>query len=122
MTSKPKKKIAVVVGTRPEVIKQIPLFWALQEIFGPDSVTLLSTGQHRELLDQAMVHFGAQATQDLGLMVPGQGLNPLAASVLSSFDAWLKKESPDLVVVQGDTTTAAMAALAAFHLKIQVAH
>lgn len=115
-------KIWVVVGTRPEVIKQVPVYWACQNKFGPEKVKLIGTGQHKELLTQALTHFGAQLDANFDIMKPGQSLSKVAASVLERFDEALEKESPDWVIVQGDTTTAAMAALAAFHRKIKIAH
>jgi UDP-N-acetylglucosamine 2-epimerase (non-hydrolysing) len=115
-------KIWVVVGTRPEVIKQVPLYWACQEKFGKDNVKLIGTGQHRELLVQALEHFGATLDANFEIMKPGQSLSKVAAAVLERFDEALDKEMPDWVIVQGDTTTAAMSAIAAFHRKVKVAH
>lgn len=115
-------KIWVVVGTRPEVIKQVPLFWACQKQFGKDQVKLIGTGQHRELLLQALEHFGAKLDSNFEIMRPGQSLSKVAAAVLENFDEAIENERPDWIIVQGDTTTAAMAAIAAFHRKIKVAH
>jgi UDP-N-acetylglucosamine 2-epimerase (non-hydrolysing) len=115
-------KIWVVVGTRPEVIKQVPLYWACQEKFGKANVKLIGTGQHRELLVQALEHFGVTLDANFEIMKPGQSLSKVAAAVLERFDEALDKEIPDWVIVQGDTTTAAMAAIAAFHRKVNVAH
>ena len=115
-------KICLVVGTRPEVIKQVPLYWALQRVFGEENVLLLSTGQHRELIDQALSHFSCQASHDLQVMKSGQSLNSLSGSLIFSLDSWLIEHKPDLVIVQGDTTTAWIAAQSCFHLKIPIAH
>lgn len=83
---------------------------------------LLSTGQHREMLDQALAAFGASCDEDLGLMAPGQGLSELFARVLLGVTAVLERERPALVLVHGDTTTAIAAALAAFHARIPIGH
>lgn len=115
-------KICVVVGTRPEVIKQVPLFWALQKLLGEENVVLLSTGQHRELIDQALAQFSCRATYDLQVMKTGQNLNMLAGSLTFSLNGWLIEQKPDLVIVQGDTSTAWIAAQCCFYLKIPIAH
>lgn len=115
-------RIGVVIGTRPEVIKQVPLFWALKEVFSDHVVELVASGQHRELLCQALDHFGVSPDVDLEAMKPEQDLNSLSSIVIQGFNNWLRSSRPDLVIVQGDTTTAAMSALASFHLKIKVAH
>lgn len=115
-------KIWIVVGTRPEVIKQIPVYWACQKVFGAPNVKLIGTGQHKELLAQALAHFGVQLDLNFEIMKPGQSLSKIAAAVMEKFDEALEMETPDWVIVQGDTTTAAMAALATFHKKIKIAH
>jgi UDP-N-acetylglucosamine 2-epimerase (non-hydrolysing) len=112
----------VVVGTRPEVIKQISVYWALTDRLGRDSVALIGTGQHRELLVQALEHFGATLDVNLDLMVVGQGLAENAARIQTEMERLLRTHMPRCVIVQGDTTTAAMTAVAAFHLGIKVAH
>jgi UDP-N-acetylglucosamine 2-epimerase (non-hydrolysing) len=115
-------KICLIVGTRPEVIKQVPLYWALQKRFGADRVVLLSTGQHRELIDQALQHFSCNASHDLHVMKPGQSLNSLSAGLTLALDAWMKDHKPGLVIVQGDTASAWIAAQVCFNLKIRVVH
>ncbi len=83
---------------------------------------LLSTGQHREMLDQALAAFGERCDLDLGLMQPGQDLSDLFARVLLGVAGVLRRERFGLVLVHGDTTTAMAAALAAFHARIPVGH
>lgn len=112
----------VVVGTRPEVIKQVSVYWGMREVFGADQVALVGSGQHRELLNQALSHFGAHLDTNLDLMKPGQGLSESAARIHTEIEALLRTHRPKAVIVQGDTTTAAMTAIAAFHLGIQVIH
>lgn len=115
-------KVWVVVGTRPEVIKQVPVYRALAKKLGKKTVGLIGTGQHRELLQQALSHFGETLDFNLDLMKPGQALGLTAASVMQSMEETFAKSRPELIIVQGDTTTAAMTAVSAFHNGITVAH
>jgi len=116
-----KKTVALVVGTRPEVIKMAPLWFALRESDRLQPL-LISTGQHREMLDQAFAVFGLRPDLDLGLMQPGQSLPDLTARVLTSMTAALRSAHPAAVLVQGDTTTVLGTALAAFYERIPVGH
>ncbi len=116
-----KLKISAVVGTRPEAIKMAPLLQCLTAV--PDIEThLISTGQHRSQLDQVFSFFNITPDIDLELMKENQNLNQLAARALNGMDALLEETSPDLLLVQGDTTTAFAGALAAFHREIPVGH
>lgn len=115
------QRIAVVVGTRPEVIKLAPVLMALRRRPGVEAV-LVSTGQHREMLGQAMDAFGLAPDVDLDLMRPDQTLHDVAAGALVAMRRVLAGLRPDWVVVQGDTTTAFAAALAAFYSRCPVAH
>jgi UDP-N-acetylglucosamine 2-epimerase (non-hydrolysing) len=116
-----KKTVALVVGTRPEVIKMAPLWFALKASTKLQPL-LISTGQHREMLDQAFAVFGLRPDRDLALMQPGQTLPELTARVLTSMAATLRAERPAAVSVQGDTTTVLGTALAAFYERIPVGH
>jgi UDP-N-acetylglucosamine 2-epimerase len=113
--------VAIVIGTRPEVIKMAPIVQALH-----DSETLapwvISTGQHREMLDQSLAVFGIACDVDLGVMAPHQNLSELTARTLVGMRGELERVKPSCVVVQGDTTTALAAALAGFYARIPVAH
>ena len=113
--------IALIIGTRPECIKLAPVYAALRRSakFQP---LLVSTGQHRELLDQALGSFGLKPDVDLGLMQPGQSLPELTGRVISGVSTWLQAVQPAAVLVQGDTTTVLGAALAAFYAGIPVGH
>ena len=113
--------MAIVVGTRPEVIKMARLWFAMREspVLEP---LLISTGQHREMLDQAFGVFGLKPDIDLELMQPGQTLSDLTARVLSSMTQVLRQRRPAAVLVQGDTTTVLGTALAAFYERIPVGH
>lgn len=112
-------KALVVLGTRPEVIKLAPVITALQ---GRADVRVCASGQHHEMLQQALDTFGLQPHIHLDTMSPGRSLNILAARLLEELDAVLEQEQPDWVLVQGDTTTAFCAGLAAFQRGIRVGH
>ncbi len=112
-------KIMVVMGTRPEVIKLAPVIAALREQV---DVRVCVSGQHREMLTQALNAFELVPDIQLEAMSPGRSLNVLASRLLFMLDETLEREQPDWVVVQGDTTTAFCAGLAAFHRGIRVAH
>lgn len=114
-------RILSVMGTRPEAIKMAPVVQAVAA--HPDlEGRLCVTAQHREMLDQVLQHFDLKADADLDLMRRAQGLNYITGAVLEGIEPVLKELKPDWVVVQGDTTTTFAAALAAFYLKIKVAH
>lgn len=112
----------VVLGTRPEVIKLWPIIRLAQERRQQFRVQVVSTGQHRDLLQAALNWTGLKADIDLDVMVPGQEPAAVAARILERLDPVLERLRPDLVMVQGDTTTAWVGALAAFYRKISVAH
>ncbi len=114
-------QVAVIAGTRPEAIKVAPVVTALRSD-GRFSCTLISTGQHREMLQQAFDLFGLGVDVDLNVMLPGQSLNQLSARVLSAVADPLAEIDPDWVLVQGDTTSAAMGAIAAFQTGLAVGH
>jgi UDP-N-acetylglucosamine 2-epimerase len=117
-----RRRVLLVVGTRPEAIKLAPVALRLRcepEVF--DTV-LCATGQHREMLDSALELFGLAPDVDLDLMRPGQTLNAIAAGVFERFERTLADVEPDWVLIQGDTTTAMAAALAAFHRRVPVGH
>ena len=99
-------KILVVCGTRPDAIKLAPIYHALQARLAPPELMLLSTGQHRELLDQVLQEFQLEAHIDLAVMRPGQDLTQLTARMVSGVGEVLAREAPSLVVTHGDTATA----------------
>ena len=113
--------LALIVGTRPECIKLAPVVAELRR-GGKVTPLLVSTGQHRELLDQALGSFGLKPDIDLGLMTPGQSLPELSSRVITGVSAWLASAKPSAVLVQGDTTTVLGSALAAFYAGIPVGH
>lgn len=111
---------ACVVGTRPEAIKLFPVIRVARQ--AGHRCDILSTGQHREMLDLALDGFGLRPSLDLALMKPGQCLSALAAGVMAGLEPWLAVAQPDWLVVQGDTTSAMAGALAGFHARVPVAH
>lgn len=115
------KRVMVVYGTRPEGIKMAPLVRALE---AHDALTpvVVTAGQHKHILEQVNDLFGITPDHDLDLMAPGQALNAMSAKLLTRLDPILESEKPDAIVVQGDTTTVAVSALAAFHRQIPVVH
>jgi UDP-N-acetylglucosamine 2-epimerase (non-hydrolysing) len=112
----------VVFGTRPEAIKLAPVISTLKQRSQQFEPFLISTAQHRSMLDQVMNVFGIAPDIDLDLMQPNQTLNSLTCRVLQAVDPVLAEHSLDGLVVQGDTTTAFAAALAAFYRKVPVIH
>ena len=116
-----RRRLLVVVGTRPEAIKLCPVFLELQRR-SEFAVQLCATAQHRELLDQVLDVFGVAPDWDLDLMRPGQTLAETTARVIAGLEAVLQDARPDMVLVQGDTTTTLCGALAAFYHRIPVGH
>ncbi len=115
------KKVMAVYGTRPEGIKMAPLVHRLRRTSGFEAV-VVTTGQHREMLDQVNVLFGITPDHDLHLMRPGATLLSLASRALAALEPVLEAEKPDAVVVQGDTTSAFIAGLAAFYSGTPLVH
>jgi UDP-N-acetylglucosamine 2-epimerase (non-hydrolysing) len=115
-------KIMVVFGTRPELIKLAPVIAEARRRSPQVELIVCSTGQHKEMLAQAMAVFDITPDEDLALMLANQTLADLTARLMSGMDQALRKHMPDVVVVQGDTTTAFVSALAAFYQGIPVAH
>ncbi|WP_257182720.1 non-hydrolyzing UDP-N-acetylglucosamine 2-epimerase [Corynebacterium cystitidis] len=110
-----------VYGTRPEAIKVAPLIKRLQKDERFESVAV-STGQHKEMLDQVNTMFGINPSYDLELMKNGQSLNELVSRALQGLDELIEKEKPDVIISQGDTSTAMAAAVAGFNRKVRVVH
>lgn len=114
-------RIVVVLGTRPEAIKLLPLVHAARR--RPDiEVVLCNTGQHREMSAKVLEIFGLKPDIDLDIMQAGQTLTDVTVRILTGLQQHLEQLKPDWLVVQGDTTTTFTAALAAFYQKIPVAH
>lgn len=116
-----RKKISVIFGTRPEAIKLCPVVLALKADPAFDCKVCV-TGQHREMLQQVLDVFGVVPDVDLALMQPNQTLAGLTSRAMTALDEYLTRENPDIVMVQGDTTTVLCGALSAFYHHIPVAH
>ena len=116
------RKILFVFGTRPEAIKLCPVIRKLREQPSRFQVRVCVTAQHRELLDQVMGAFGVVPDHDLNLMLPGQTLFQSTSRIISGLEPVLAAERPDMILVQGDTTTTLCGALAAFYRHIPVGH
>lgn len=116
------KRLLFVFGTRPEAIKLAPVIDELRRHPESFDVRICTTGQHREMLDQVLRLFDLRPDVDLDLMEADQSLTDIAGKVIIETGRVLREMQPDLVVVQGDTTTAACAAMAAFYAGIETAH
>jgi len=117
----PNQKILTIFGTRPEAIKLAPIILKLKTENSIESI-ICSTGQHKEMLNQVLEIFSMKSDIDLNLMKPNQSLAALSISGLKHISEVLNEFKPDLLLVQGDTTTAFISALAAYYLKVNVGH
>jgi len=116
-----RRQIAVFMGTRPEGIKMAPVVAALRS--SDDLACLvIATGQHREMFQQVAAQFGFAIDVDLAVMRPHQTLAGLTARLMERIDGWLETSHPDMALVQGDTTTVLVAALACFYRRIPIGH
>ena len=118
---KSKKKILVVLGTRPEAIKLKVLIQELKKRHDAD-VYICSSGQHREMLDSVLCEFNITPDYELGVMRKDQTLASLTSLLTSELDGVMEELCPDTLIVQGDTTTALCGALAAFYRAVPIAH
>lgn len=116
-----KKSVCCVVGTRPEAIKMAPVILELRKRAGFD-VSILATGQHTDMLYQALSFFGLVPDQDLKVMKEKQSLDYLTARIVEGVGEVFDRQRPDVVLVHGDTTTTFAAALSAFYRQIPIGH
>jgi len=113
--------VCITLGTRPEAIKLAPVIQAFQQ--SPHCQTqVVLTGQHREMVDQVMALFNLEADRDLAIMQVRQSLTDITCRSLQGLERLFQESQPQVVIVQGDTTTAFAAALAAFYQQIPVGH
>ncbi len=114
-------KVFIIIGTRPELIKMAPIIRLMQADarFMPQVV---STAQHREMLDELLQLFAIRPDYDLNIMSSNQSLCQVAQKSLVGLSELIERDTPDMVLVEGDTTTAFMGALAAFYNKVPVGH
>lgn len=115
------RTVLSVFGTRPEAIKMAPVLQRLAAEKGVRSLVCV-TAQHREMLDQVLRLFSIRPDHDLDLMREGQTLTQITAGALALLEPYLREVKPDLLLVQGDTTTTMAASLAAFYARVPVAH
>ncbi len=118
----PRRKVLTLFGTRPEAIKLAPVIRELEAQHDSLQTINVTSGQHTDLLYPFISLLGIRIDQDLEVMEPNQTPNQVCARVLSAMDRILEREQPDLILVQGDTTTAMAGALAGFHRKVPVGH
>ena len=114
------RRLLVVLGTRPDAIKLAPVIEALRGGGGTE-VTVLATGQHKELLKDVLDAFAIRADLELRLLREGQSLAELLGRAVVAIERAIVEVGPDRVLVQGDTATAFAAALAAFYARVPVA-
>jgi UDP-N-acetylglucosamine 2-epimerase (non-hydrolysing) len=117
-----KLKMLFAFGTRPEAIKLAPVVLKMQARQKDFETVVCVTGQHREMLDQVLEAFRIKPDHDLAVMRRNQSLAGMTSRILDGIDSVFEREKPDLLIVQGDTTTAFVASLAAFYRKVPVAH
>ena len=115
------RKVMAVYGTRPEAIKVAPVVQAMQQSGHLDPVVVV-TGQHREMLDQVNSLFGITPDHDLDIISSRQSLEDITTRTLQGLAPLMDRERPELVLVQGDTTTCFAAALSAFYHRVPVVH
>lgn len=117
-----RQRILFVFGTRPEAIKVCPIVLHMQTRPDEFDVKVCVTAQHREMLDQGLAVFQVRPDYDLDLMRPNQTLSQLTARIIAALEPVMEVEQPDMVIVQGDTTTTFCGALAAFYHRVPVGH
>ena len=117
-----RNRVLFALGTRPEAIKLAPVILELRKYPREFEVLVLSTGQHRQMLDSALAMFGIKPDYDLGLMRAGQSLGDVVEGTLRGVGRVLREKRPGIVLVEGDTASAFAAALAAFHERVPVGH
>lgn len=122
MSTHERKKVVVVIGTRPEAIKLAPVVLELERHPSDFETRICVTGQHREMLDQMLRVFNLRPDFDLEVMKSGQNLAEVTSACLNGLNRIFQEERPDLVLVQGDTTTTLAASLAAYYQRVLVGH
>ncbi len=116
------QKTMPVIGTRPEAIKLAPVIKELERYPEEFKVVPVVTAQHRQMLDQVLHLFGINSAYDLDVMENNQTLSSVTAKIIENFDPVAKREKPDWILIQGDTTTTFISALIGFYYKIRIGH
>lgn len=116
------KKVLIVFGTRPEAIKMVPLVKEFQKYCDQIETIVCVTGQHRQMLDQVLEVFDIKPDYDLNIMAPNQDLYDITSKVLLGMRDVIKKCSPDMILVHGDTTTSMAATIAGFYQQVKIGH
>ena len=114
-------KILCIIGTRPEAIKMAGLIILMKQDKRFECI-VCATSQHKELLHDALRFFGITVEYDLSIMQPKQQLFEITVNILKTIEAVILSENPDIILVQGDTTTTFISALAGFYSKIRIGH
>ncbi len=122
MQNRNKQKVLIIIGTRPEAIKLASVTIELKRRSDRFDSTVCATAQHRELLDQALAPFGIEPNYDLDIMSNDQTLAQVTARAVEGLDRVIDEVQPDVVLVQGDTTTVLCGALVAYYHQVQVGH
>jgi len=117
-----RKKIMFVFGTRPEAIKLAPVIEEMKKRADVFACSIVTTGQHKEMLDQMLKYFKIKPDRDLGIMEKSQSQAGVVVRALQGLERILRDGRPDMMVVQGDTTTTFAAALSAYYHKVPLAH
>lgn len=115
-------KVFIIFGTRPEAIKLAPVIKEMEKYSSKFRVTICVTGQHKEMLNQVLEIFDLVPDINLNIMKKNQSLSDITIEVLRRLEEFFKQKEPDLIVVQGDTTTTFAASLAAYYARIKIAH
>ena len=115
-------KIAIIIGTRPEVIKMAPIIEKIEKMREKFSLFILVTGQHKEMLEQALKLFEIKPNIDLKIMDKVKNLSEMTSLMLKEIDYHIKEFSPKIILVHGDTTTALCGSLCGFYNNIKIGH
>lgn len=114
-------KVMTVFGTRPEAIKMLPIIKEIEKDTKLKNI-VVTTGQHKEMLEQVMTYFGVDSDYNLDVMIPNQSLSEVLTRIIDTLEPILKVEQPDIVLVHGDTTTTLAASLCCYFNKILIGH
>lgn len=115
------KKIMIVFGTRPEAIKMIPIIKEIEKEEEMQEI-IVTTGQHKDMLEQVLKEFNIKTNYSLNIMKKEQTVTYITTAVINEMSEIIEKEKPDIVLVHGDTTTSFASAVAAFYNQVKIGH